>query len=193
MDETLADAAKKAGVRHFVYSTAASVDKASHIPQFKSKAIIEKHLRTIELPHTVVRPAAFMRNFEYAREEILSGAFTDALSPQTRRQYIDVADIGRVVAEIFDHRDKWLNRTIELAGDEKTMAELTDTLGGVTGRTVTYVQQSWEEYEQQQGSDMTVMQKWFESDGYTIDIAALRKEFPWLSTLKGYLLRNGLG
>ena len=114
-----ADAAKRAGVRHFVYSTAASVDKASHIPQFKTKAIIEQYLRTIGLPHTVVRPAAFMTNFEYAREEIQSGTFTNALSPQTRRQYIAVADIGRVVAEVFDDRDRWLNRTIELAGDER--------------------------------------------------------------------------
>ena len=59
----LASAAADAGVRHFVYTSAGGADRQSGIPHFESKWRVEQHIRSLGLPATILRPAAFMDNF----------------------------------------------------------------------------------------------------------------------------------
>src|ERR1035438_5526300 len=60
--KALADAAKAAGVQHFVYSSVVSADRNTGIPHFESKWEIEQHFSKIGLPFTILRPAFFMQN-----------------------------------------------------------------------------------------------------------------------------------
>ena len=53
----LADAAKKAAVQHFVYSSVGGAERHSGIDHWESKWEIEQHIRNIGLPATVLRPA----------------------------------------------------------------------------------------------------------------------------------------
>ncbi len=46
----LADAAQKAQVQHFVYSSVGGAERESGIPHFESKWQVEKHIRAIGLP-----------------------------------------------------------------------------------------------------------------------------------------------
>ena len=68
--KTVADAAKAAGVEHFVYSSVGSAHRQTGIPHFESKWEIEEHVRQIGLPYTILRPVAFMQNWEWTREMI---------------------------------------------------------------------------------------------------------------------------
>jgi hypothetical protein len=52
---------------------------------------------------------------------------------------------------------------------------------------VQYVQIPWEQLEQQMGKEMTTMFRWFESEGYHVDIDALRQEHPDLLRLERWL------
>src|SRR5918911_986287 len=52
----LADLAKAAGTRHFVYSSVGSAHRRTGIIHFEGKWQIEEHIRALGLPHTVVRP-----------------------------------------------------------------------------------------------------------------------------------------
>src|SRR5215216_3722844 len=72
----VADAAKAAGVEHFVYSSVGSAHRQTGIPHFESKWEIEEHVRQIGLPYTILRPTAFMQNWEWewTREMIFGGA-----------------------------------------------------------------------------------------------------------------------
>jgi uncharacterized protein YbjT (DUF2867 family) len=56
----LVDAAKAAGVRHFVYASARGVSPEHPVDFFRTKAGIEQHLRTSGLNFTILRPSAFM-------------------------------------------------------------------------------------------------------------------------------------
>src|SRR5215475_7570208 len=56
--KNLADAAKKAGVGHFVYSSVGGAERNSRIRHFESKWEIENHIRRLGLPATMIRPAA---------------------------------------------------------------------------------------------------------------------------------------
>src|SRR5215218_9722039 len=71
--KTVADAAKAAGVEHFVYSSVGSAHRQTGIPHFESKWEVEEYVRQIGLPYTILRPTAFMQNWEWTREMILLG------------------------------------------------------------------------------------------------------------------------
>ena len=59
----LADAAKEAGVEHFVYSSVGSAHRDTGIPHFDSKWDVEEHVRASGVPYTVLRPVFFMQNW----------------------------------------------------------------------------------------------------------------------------------
>jgi uncharacterized protein YbjT (DUF2867 family) len=189
--KALADAAKAAGVQHFVYSSVVSADQKTGIPHFESKGEIEQHVRGMDLPFTILRPAFFMQNWHnYTREPILHGTLPLPLSPQTPLQQISAEDIGAFAALVFQSPSKWLGQTMQLAGDEVTMLRVADLLAGVVGHRVTYIQVPWDQFRQNAGDEMTRMYRWFEDVGYHVDIAAVRRELPSLATLEQVLRRQ---
>jgi uncharacterized protein YbjT (DUF2867 family) len=187
----LADAAKAAGVQHFVYTSVVSADRKTGLQHFESKWQIEQHIDRCGLQYTILRPAFFMQNwYGYLREPILSGTLPLPLNPQTALQQISVEDIGAFAALAFQNPSKWAGRTIELAGEDLTMLQVADTLSRVLGRNVIYVQVPWEQFRQNAGEEMTKMYRWFQDVGYDVDIAGLRTEYPHLSTLENVLRRQ---
>ena len=178
-----ADAAKRAGIAHFVYSSVGSADQQTGIPHFDSKYRIEEHVRRTGLPYTILRPTFFMENWLGMRQSIENGELKLPLSPSTRLQMIAVHDIGAAAAMAFERPGKWLGKTIELAGDELSMTDLAQTFSAAAGREVRYIQTPWEEFEQNAGKEITTMYRWFEKTGYHADIASVRQEYPALMTL----------
>src|SRR5215472_12493400 len=61
--KNLADAAKKAGVRHVVSSSVGGAERNTGIPHWESKWEIENYIRKLALPATILRPAAFMETY----------------------------------------------------------------------------------------------------------------------------------
>ena len=54
---TLIDAAAAAGVERFVHVSITNPDESSHLPYFKGKALLERHLAESGLSYAVLRPA----------------------------------------------------------------------------------------------------------------------------------------
>jgi uncharacterized protein YbjT (DUF2867 family) len=187
----LADAAKAAGVEHYVYSSVGSAHRETGIPHFESKWEIEEHVRGSGVPYTVLRPVYFMQNWEMMREPILGGTLPQPLDPQKPFQMVAAEDIGVFAAMAFENPDEWVGREVDLAGDELTMPEIADTFSRVIGSQVDYFQVPWEDFEEQMGEEFTVMYRWFNDHGYEADIAALRGEHPGLVSLEQYLRANG--
>jgi len=180
----LADAAKRARVSHFVYSSVASANQQTGIAHFDSKARIEDHLRGTGLRYTIFRPVFFMENLLGMRERIEQGSLALPLKRETRLQMIAVDDIGAFVALAFEKPGHWQGRTMEIAGDEVSMAELAATLSRIAGREIRYEHTPWDQFEQAAGREMTSMWRWFEETGYHLDISAVRREYPNLMTLE---------
>jgi uncharacterized protein YbjT (DUF2867 family) len=180
----LADAAKTAGVEHYVYSSVGSAHRGTGIAHFDSKWEVEEHVRGSGVPYTVLRPVFFMQNWEYMREPILGGTLPQPLDPDKPFQMID-ADMA------FENPHGWIGREVDLAGDELTMPEIAGTFSRVTGREVDYFQVPWDQFEEQMGEEYAVMYRWFNDYGYEADIAALKKEHPGLVTFEQYLRSHG--
>jgi uncharacterized protein YbjT (DUF2867 family) len=183
----LIDAAQRAGIAHFVYSSVASADQNTRIPHFDSKFRIEEHLRGTGMHYTIVRPVFFMENWLSMRPMIEDGAIALPLDPTTRLQMVAVDDIGGVVATAFERSGKWQGRAFEVAGDELSMTELAQAFSRAAGREVQYRQLPWEEFEAQSGSEATTMYRWFQNAGYHVDIAAVRQEYPKLNSFVRWL------
>jgi uncharacterized protein YbjT (DUF2867 family) len=184
----LADVAKAAGVRHFVYTSVGSANRNTGVPHFESKWQVEQHLRKIGIPYTIIRPVFFMQNWQhFLREPILNGTLPQPLDPDKPLQQVSVDDIGRIVARAFAKPDQWIGRELDLAGDELTMPQVAELFSRILDRPVTYHQVPWDEFHHQAGEEMTAMYRWFNDVGYQADIAGLRREFPWLATLEEVL------
>jgi uncharacterized protein YbjT (DUF2867 family) len=185
-----AEAANRQDVGHFVYSSVGAADQHTGIPHFESKGKIEERIRQIGIPYTIFRPVFFMENWLMMREGVDNGTIMLPLSPQTRLQMIAVDDIGAFVALAFEHPGHWHNRTFELAGDELSMSELAEAFSRASGHEVRYQQVAWDQFEQQAGHEITVMYRWFEEKGYSVDIAAVRQHYPQLTTFSRWLEQN---
>ena len=104
--KTVANAAKAAGVEHFVYSSAGSAHRQTGIPSFDSKWEVEVHVREIGLPYTILRPVWFMHNWEMMRDHILGGTLAQPLDPGKPFQQVAVADLGAFAAIAFERLDE---------------------------------------------------------------------------------------
>ena len=189
--KTVAEATKAAGVEHCVYSSVGSAHRQTGISHFDSKWEVEEHLRELGPPYTVLRPVFFMQNWEMMREPILGGTLPQPLDPDKPFQQVAVEDVGAFAAMAFEHPDAWIGREVEIAGDERTMPEIAEAFGRVTGREVGYYQVPWEQFEEQMGEEYAVMYRWFNDVGYEADIAALRQEHPELTDFERYLRGHG--
>ena len=192
--KNLADAAQAAGVKHFVYTSVGGADRAVGVPHFESKWEIEKYLHTLPLSSTILRPVSFMENWEYsARESVAKAKISSPLSPTTHFQQIALDDIGRLAAEAFDHPDQWIGKTVEIAGDDRTMAEVAAAFEKAAGTKIGYVQEPWPDFEKSAGPEITAMYRWFESDGYQADVAGLRARYPFMTSFDAYLEQHRWG
>ena len=187
----VADAAKAAGVQHLVYSSVGSAHRGMGQKHFESKWIIEQYIHGLDIPYTILRPVAFMENYNWSRAQILNGAFIGmGLRPEKGLQLIAVEDIGVFVALAFATRNQYLGRTLELAGDELTELQIADTFTKVIGRPVTLTLPT-QEGGRQPEEEMIAMFNFFNGQGYDADIPALRKLHPDLLRLEAYLRKNG--
>src|SRR5215208_7552092 len=63
--KNVADAAKAAGIGHLVFSSVGAAHRGMGQKHFESKWIIEQYIHSLELPYTILRPAAFFENFNW--------------------------------------------------------------------------------------------------------------------------------
>ena len=189
--KSVADAARAAGVRHFVYSSVGAAHRGLGQKHFESKWIIEQYIQSLDMPYTILRPAYFMDNHNWSRAHILSGTFTGmGLRPEKGIQSIAVEDIGVFAALAFADPETYIGQTLELAGDELTESEIAETFSKVIGRPVNLVAPSGNGRGDSE-EEMNAMFNFFNGEGYDADIPALRKLHPGLLRFEDYLRKNG--
>ncbi|WBB53123.1 NmrA/HSCARG family protein [Verrucosispora sp. WMMD573] len=146
------EAARKAGVSHFVHSSVSGAgDFHRNQPgwaegrwdrhYWESKADIDELVRTGGFAHwTVLKPATFMENllgWSYLFGDWSDGTIVTGFAKDTRIAWIAVDDIGETAATAFTDPGRLDGMDVELAGDLLTMTEVAAILSEVTGRTIT--------------------------------------------------------
>ena len=192
---TLAEAAKQAGVTHFVYSSVGGAERSSGVPHFETKWVLEQYIRKLNLPATILRPVSFMENYYMPQVEkgILKGRLLDGVRADKPYQLIAVDDIGAFAAAVFERGDEMLGQAYEIAGDEVTNLEVAATFGRVMGRPVKFTRIPLILLRVSAGPDVALMYRWFNQHGYQADIPALGRTFPEVSltSLEEWIRREG--
>lgn len=181
----LADAAKKAGVAHFVYSSVGGAERKTGIPFFESKAQIENYIKKLNLKWSIVRPVSFMENFltPEVLDSIYNGTFPLPLETEMSMQLLAVDDIGAFVTQIFNNPDQYIGKAVELAGDELTGTQMAEVLSKVLGKTITFKEIPVESLHVI-SADYEMLYDWMNRRGYAADIEMLRKRLPQLKTFE---------
>ena len=190
--KTVADIALASGVRHLVYSSAnAAGPTKTGIGHFDSKSEIEAHIRGLPIPGTVIRPSAFMELLALPGMGLDQGAFAFFMRPNQPMQFIAVADIGRIVAAIFADPAAFRLRTIEIAGDAVTGADLAAKLSQAAGRPIAYAR--FPDTLLEQNAFLGSLARLVDEGRLAgrADLAALRGEFPGLLTMDEWLAGAG--
>lgn len=205
----LADAALRAGVEHFVYSSAGGVGRVDglNITHLDSKAIIERYIANIGLPYTIFRPVTFFENFvtpRFIQRVMDKGVLFTPIRDGMDFQMVALQDVGAFVALAFAHRERFLYQEMELASDFFTMSDFAAEIGRAAGRPVTYKQMSdlllWTvtEYVERTGRTghfgigrPTYNQiRWNNASatgGWAADIGELRRLYPNLTTMPDWV------
>ncbi len=183
-------AAGQAGIKHLVYSSGAAAEPGVGMPD-AAKTQAELALRDSGVPFSVLRPVAFMENFDRQQRRTWQQGVIDSRAPDRIVCFIAIRDIGFFVGEAFANPDEWLGRSVNIAGDRMTLTELAATFGVVLGRDVTYVRRPLDAYLQAFPPPLRPLFRWYDEVGYDVDAAGWRARYPRLTTLEAYLRRTG--
>jgi uncharacterized protein YbjT (DUF2867 family) len=167
-----AEAARRQGVQHVVYTSVGSAHLRTGIPHFENKARVEAKVRELKFPsHVILRPVFFMENLP--SPWFLQGdKLVTAMRPTTKLQMIAADDIGRFAAQAFVEAEKWKGSETDLAGDAATMVEAAEAVSDIVGRKITFEPIPIEAVRKN-SEDFAKMLEWFEAGGYSVDIPAL--------------------
>ncbi|KAI2608815.1 nitrogen metabolite repression--responsible protein [Hypoxylon fragiforme] len=150
--EAIADAAKKAGVQHYIYSS--MPDHAAYNPQWPSlplwaaKHEVENYIRKIGLPATFVYTGIYNNNFTsllyplFCMELQSDGSFKwqAPFHPHAKLPWLDAEhDVGPAIIQVFkDGPEKWNGKRIALAYEYLTPIEVCQAFERGLGRRTQY-------------------------------------------------------
>lgn len=185
--KNLVEAAKEAGVQHFVQTSVSRCDEAPGVEHFRSKHEIERLVDEAGLPRTHLRTVFFMDNFiDPNFGKMMLPVLSGALDPETRFHMVAVDDIGALAADAFDGPGEYLGRTIDIAGDELTIAEIRALYAEVTGRKAPWFRMPrW--IFRRLNRDMARQFAWNNSHGWHIDVEEVRAQRPGLKSFRSWL------
>ena len=133
-NRALIDAARAAGVSHFVFTSACSGPDDS-VDFFRVKYGVEQYLRASGLPFTILRPGAFMEDHaERVGRPLMEKGWTVVFGRgEGLANYVAAGDVAQVATMVL--RDAPLNDIVRIGGPENLSAiEVVRTYERVAGR-----------------------------------------------------------
>lgn len=115
----LIDAAKEAGVEHFVFTSVMGADRGyEDSPVFKAKREVEKYLQNSGLNYTILRPSAFASSLLPLAERFKqTGIYLLIGDPQNRTSVVSTDDVARIAVDsVFVESAK--NKILAVGGPE---------------------------------------------------------------------------
>ncbi|KAG4442132.1 hypothetical protein IFR05_002418 [Cadophora sp. M221] len=152
--KNVADAAKKAGISHLIFSSLPSVTKASNgalknAAHFEGKAEIEEYVRSTGVPSTFFLAGYYMSNYSQLLNKAEDGSYMLAypVGPDTKFPLFDAAaDTGKFVSAIIRNRENLLGESVLGATAYYTPGEIVKVFSAVTGKKANFVKVTESQY-----------------------------------------------
>ncbi|AZM59425.1 MULTISPECIES: NmrA family NAD(P)-binding protein [unclassified Streptomyces] len=191
----LIEAAREAGVRHFIQTTVANAPEhiGFRVPGLdycfdayaEARIDIERRVTKAGFASwTILQPVTFMENFTTGKVEHLhpwlaEGRLDSVLSPGTRVQYVACRDIAAFAFAAAENPERFSGRTIPLAAQAITMGQIARFLGAVTGVPIAQrTLDTWQALDRGLSAGVVFSQLWCNEVGYSAPLAG-RIEDTW--------------
>jgi uncharacterized protein YbjT (DUF2867 family) len=188
--QALINAARAAGVTHFVHTSVCQVDEHTSFPRWeegywsqkywRDKWEVEQAVRAAGFPHwTILRPTFFMENFARPKGPMLypqlrQGIILSPVLPNSLVQLIAGDDMGAFACAAFLHPARFDRRTIGIVSDAMTIGEMAAVMSRGLGKHVVAKSVSPDEALQAGIFPMWVRsQEWINDVGYHVDTSEL--------------------
>ena len=180
-NRNLADTAKAAGVRRFVFTSILTCDQTPDVPHFWHKALMERYLAEIGVPYVALRPGAFVDQFMLMMPGggVAGGRLMSFGSPDIALTYVLTADVAENLAAAVDAPDIIEGEHIDLGWDRPvTMRELASLASAQLGRPIKVRSIPWPVLAtatavvgrfSDQVNDMGAMFRYFQTGRYVAD------------------------
>jgi len=127
-------AAEKAGVQHFIYSSVLHPIR-SKLLNHDVKRQVEEYLIESPLKWTILQPTHFMQNTNPA-QAVKTGELFVAYSPDNEMGFIDLRDMAQVTKSIIDNPAKHYRARYELCGENVSYTQFAKIISEVSGKQV---------------------------------------------------------
>ncbi|ACU76026.1 NmrA family protein [Catenulispora acidiphila DSM 44928] len=150
-------AAREAGVGHVVQlsgMSAASGDMSNAVTEYM--VLSEQAAAESKLPHTVVRPSAFMTNALRWADQVRAGDTVTLPFPTVATACLHPADLGAVIAAVFADPDRYAGEVLLPTGPEALLPrDQVAIVAGVLDRPLTFVGLTDEQARESMAADGT--------------------------------------
>lgn len=188
--KNVAEAARRAGIRHLVYGSAGPGTTKTGIEQWDSKIEIANAMKSMGLPLTILRPMAFMELMTDAT--YYPAASTWYTMPKlagwdTRIPWLSVQDLGAIAAQAFAQPEKYIGKDVPLASDVQSLAEARRLYKEVRGREPATFPMPMFLFKLFVGQDIPNMWRWLASHPVNLDTTQTRQMHPQAMTVGTWL------
>jgi uncharacterized protein YbjT (DUF2867 family) len=191
--------AREAGVKGIVYLSVYKGDTYADVPHFAGKYTVERMIKALDLPATILRPAYFIQNDLRQKDPLLNMDVYGMPVGDKGISMVDIRDIGEAAAKELlrrEHSAKPLpHETYALVGpDVLSGPALADVWSEVLGRPIRYAGNDTATLEKRmklampawQALDLRLMMDRYQADG----AAASSEEFARVTQLLGHPPRS---
>ncbi len=200
----LVQAALRAGVRQFVHTSVAGIERtaredapASLLHYWAKKRAVEEVVRSAGFAvWTILRPAWIMENMieptvRFMFPALRNGELITAFHAETRIDMIASDDIAAFVRAAFEHPSLFSGKHIALAAVSPTMGEVAATLSSVTGKRVISLALSPDEaMARGLHPNVVASQNYLNRVGFEVDIEALKRYGIPLTTFEQWAYKH---
>ncbi|MEO8805181.1 MAG: NmrA/HSCARG family protein [Burkholderiaceae bacterium] len=203
----LVNAARQAGVNHFVHTSVCEAGKHLLFPDWQSdrwgskywtdKWDIEEAVRQAGFARwTVLKPAFMMDNYAQPKAafmfpQLRQGKILTAFLPETRLQLTSADDVGAFARAAFEQPERFNRQNIDIAAEALTMSDVAATLSRVQHRPVVATSVSpVEALAAGLFPGWVRTQEWANVWGYRADIVALAQWGVPLSSFTAWIGRH---
>ncbi len=184
--QAMVDACKVAGVDFVVYTSVADCEKATPgMTHFHTKLAVEGHLKASGLRWAILRPVAFLENFDNQEfRNPLTKGFVKGLTfdPDLKVKHVSTVDVGKAAARMLGDPAAWAGKTLDCASCDISGADAAAALSEVSGVPCQYRNM----FPPYIGywilrlflPDLWHMVEFFRDVGYSSDVAAFREVVP---------------
>jgi uncharacterized protein YbjT (DUF2867 family) len=187
--------AKESGVQHLVYGSAGTGRQGTGIPSWETKLHVEAHMKTLNLPLTILRPTAFMELMTHKKFFPMLAMWhvmPKVMGAARRLPWICTDDLGAIAAKVFADPQRFIGQELTLAGDVQSLEQCRAIYREVMGRNPPDFPMPVWLFKRFGfvGHDLTTMWGWLGAEAIDLDSAPTRAIHPDALTVHDWLSKH---